>query len=411
MQFSANERDGATAAHGGDSTGPGKIGDNLATRLDPRFFEKALMPGRRQTLATALLVLLAMTCVDSPKPVRAESASWLFASLLREKKILTYMRMPVSGKLVRLGETKTPAEPAHMNVSPDRRTLFVSFRSTGQLASYRIHPANGSLVRLSVVAGGEDPAFMQPDSSGRFLISAYYRSNNVTVHTVDKQGRISERPLQTVATAEKAHGVAIDSKDRFVFVSHTGGNRVHQFAFDKQRGFLKALDPTFVARPKGEHPRHIVMHPSDRWAYTSNEAGDSLGVYAVDGRSGVLTPLQTLSSLPDGFDKEKNATARCEITPNGKNVYVANRGHESIACYAINQKTGRVRSLGQVPTEKTPRSFTIDPRGRYLYAAGESSGRIASFLILNDGMLERFATDKAGPVAWWVIAVDTPIPQ
>ena len=196
----------------------------------------------------------------------------------------------------------------------------------------------------------------------------------MTVQSLDKQGRISREPLQTIPTAEKAHGVAIDSKDRFVFVPHTGGNRIHQFAFNRDRGRLTALDPPFVARPKGEHPRHIVMHPSDRWAYTSNEAGDSLGVYSVDTKTGRLKSLQTLSSLPADFNKGANATARCEMSPDGRFVYVANRGHESIACYAVNQKTGRATSLGQVPTEKTPRSFTIDPTGRYLYAAGESSG-------------------------------------
>ncbi|HAA52001.1 MAG TPA: hypothetical protein DCE43_19945 [Planctomycetaceae bacterium] len=364
---------------------------------------------RRLTVSRLFPVALAVVLGVGPTLAMAESVSWLFASLLREKKILTYMRMPVSGKLVQLDVIKTPAEPAHMNVSPDRRTLFVSYRSTGELASFRINPANGKLTPLSVVAGGEDPAFMQPDSTGRFLISAYYVSDKVTVHAVDGQGRISEKPLQTIPTADKAHGVAIDSKDRFVFVPHTGGNRIHQFSFDREHGRLRALDPPFVARPPGEHPRHLVMHPSDRWAYTSNEAGDSLGVYAVDGRSGKLKPLQTLSSLPKGFDGAKNATARCEITPDGKFVYVANRGHQSIACFSINPKTGRATSLGQVPTEKTPRSFTIDPTGRYLYAAGESSGRIASFRILDDGLLERFATDNAGPVAWWVIAVDTPL--
>ncbi len=364
----------------------------------------------RQATAVGLLsVVLALGFW--PTPALAESASWLFVSLLQEKKVLTYMRMPVSGKLVRLDQVKTPAEPAQMNVSPDRRTLFVSFRSTGQLASYRINPANGKLTLLRVVDGGEDPAFLQPDSSGRFLISAYYVSNKVTVHGVDPQGRISEKPLQTILTAEKAHGVAIDSKDRFVFVPHTGGNRVHQFSFDRNRGRLRALDPPFVARPKGEHPRHIVMHPSDRWAYTSNEAGSSLGVYAVDGKSGRLTPLQTLSSLPEDFNRANNSTARCEMTPDGRFVYVANRGHQSIACYSINARNGRATKLGQVPTEKTPRSFTIDPTGRYLYAAGQSSGRIASFRILDDGLLERFATDEAGPVAWWVIAVDTPLPR
>lgn len=365
----------------------------------------------RTLIPLALVCLFGITPGLSPSLAHAETASWLFASLLREKKVLTYMRMPVSGKLVRLDEISTPAEPAQMNVSPDRRTLFVSFRSTGQLASFRINPANGRLTALSVVAGGEDPAFLQPDSSGRFLISAYYVSNKVTVHRLDKQGRISRQPLQTISTAEKAHGVAIDSKNRFVFVTHTGGNRVHQFSFDLSRGRLKALDPPFLARPRGEHPRHIVLHPSDRWAYTSNEAGDSLGVFAIHPKTGQLKPLQTLSSLPDGFDKELNATARCEMTPNGRFIYVANRGHESIACYAINQQTGLAKSLGQVSTEKTPRSFTIDPTGRFLYAAGQSSGRIASFRILADGMLERFATDEAGPVAWWVLAVDTPLPR
>ena len=366
---------------------------------------------RRVLLNSLLAFLLALVLQVSSAPLHAESASWLFASLLKEKKILTYMRMPVSGRLVRLDAIGTPAEPAQMNVSPDRRTLFVSLRSTGQLASFRINPANGRLTRLSVVAGGEDPAFMQPDSTGRFLISAYYISNKVTVHAVDKLGRISDKPLQTIPTAEKAHGVAIDSRDRFVFVPHTGGNRVFQFGFNRKTGRLTVAEPPFVARPKGEHPRHIVIHPTDRWAYTSNEAGDSLGVYSIDARSGRLTSLQTLSTLPDGFDGERNATARCEMTPDGRFVYVANRGHESIACFAINQKTGRATSLGQVATERTPRSFTIEPRGRYLYAAGQSSGRIASFRILKDGRLERFATDEAGPVAWWVIAVDTPLPK
>ena len=194
-------------------------------------------------------------------------------------------------------------------------------------------------------------------------------------------------------------------------MTHTGGNRVDQFSFDVSRGKLTPLDPPFLARPKGEHPRHIVLHPNNRWAYTSNEAGDSLGVFAVHPKTGQLKSLQTESSLPDDFDKDRNATARCEMTPNGRFVYVANRGHESIACYAVNQQTGLATSLGQVPTEKTPRSFTIDPTGRFLYAAGQSSGRIASFRILENGMLERFATDEAGPVAWWVLAVDTPLPR
>ena len=142
--------------------------------------------------------------------------------------------------------------------------------------------------------------------------------------------------------------------------------------------------------------------------YVSNEAGDSLGVYEVDRLRGKLRPLQTVSTLPAGYDGSRNATARCEITRNGRFVYVANRGHDSIACFAINQQTGLVTSLGQVPTEKTPRSFTIAPDGRFLYAAGQGSGRLATFSIEASGKLKRVGTTQSGPVSWWVLAVDVP---
>lgn len=338
----------------------------------------------------------------------AEAASLLFVSLLREKQIVTFQRDVDSGSLVRRLSTFCPAEPACMSVSGDRKTLFVSFRSSGQLASYRIDPNGRRLQMLSVVSGGEDPAYLLPDRTGRFLLSAYYAANKVCVHAISADGKLSQQPLQTVPTAEKAHGIALNSRNQFAFVPHTGANRIFQFRFDPAIGRLSAGDPAFVSTPPADQPRHICLHWSDRWAYVSNEAGDSLGVYEVDRLRGKLRPLQTVSTLPAGYDGSRNATARCEITRNGRFVYVANRGHDSIACFAINQQTGLVTSLGQVPTEKTPRSFTIAPDGRFLYAAGQGSGRLATFSIEASGKLKRVGTTQSGPVSWWVLAVDVP---
>jgi 6-phosphogluconolactonase len=98
------------------------------------------------------------------------------------------------------------------------------------------------------------------------------------------------------------------------------------------------------------------------------------------------------------------------MTADGRFVYVANRGHDSLAGFAIDQQTGRVRALGQTATEQTPRSFTIDPSGRFLYAAGEGSGRIAAYRIEPDGALNRLSTYDPGPVPWCVLAVDVPPP-
>ena len=93
--------------------------------------------------------------------------------------------------------------------------------------------------------------------------------------------------------------------------------------------------------------------------------------------------------------------------PSGKFVYSSNRGHDSIAGFAIDQKTGLMTSLGQFPTEKTPRSFNIDPSGRFLYAAGQSSGKLAAYRINKQtGMLNRFATYPLGKGPAWVQVVE-----
>jgi 6-phosphogluconolactonase len=332
------------------------------------------------------------------------AGSWLFVSLLREKTIVTFERNPKTGELIRRHETKCPAEPACMNVSHDRKTLFVSFRSTGKLASFRIE-TTGKLSALGAVDGGSDPAYLLPDAQGRFLLAAYYQSNKVTVNRLTS-GVIGEL-IQTIPTAEKAHGIAFNGKNSRAYVSHTGANRIYQFRFNKNSGRLQPNQPAFVSTPQTDHPRHITLHPSERWAYTSNEAGDSLGLFSIDPKSGTLRAIQTVSSIPSDFDGSKNATARCEMTPNGRFVYVANRGHDSIACFSIDPKTGRATSLGQIATEKTPRSFSIDPAGKYLYAAGQSTGKIATFQIQKDGRLKRIATHNSGPMSWWVQAVDT----
>ena len=337
----------------------------------------------------------------------SDPGHWLFVSLLKEKKIVSFQRL-ANGQVQRRGEASCAAEPACMSISQDRRTLYVAYRSTGQLAAFRVHGMTGQLTRLNVVAGGSDPAYLLPDRSGRYLLSAYYESHKVVVHPLDPEGGIGMDPVQTVLTAEKAHGIAISRNNQRVYVSHTGADRIYQFLLDETTGKLAANRPAFVKTPTGEHPRHITLHPTGRWAYVSNEASDSLGVFEVAPETGLLRRKQTLSTLPPGFAGEANATARCEMTPNGKFVYVSNRGHDSIACFGLDQATGRARLLGIVPTEKTPRSFTIDPAGKYLYAAGQSSGKVAAFEILATGQLQRLATLEAGSVPWWVLAVDVP---
>lgn len=341
--------------------------------------------------------------------VRAES--YVFVSLLRQQKIVTFRRDAESGVLERCHATDCPAEPAFMAASNDGRILFVSLRSSGQLATFRVNPENGHLSLINVVAGGDDPAFLTTDHSGKFLLTAYYVSNKVTIHRVESDGRLSEGPLQTVATGANAHGIAILSNDRSVYVSHTGANRIDQFHFDAHDGRLTPLDPPFVAAKPGQNPRHIVLHPSNRWAYCSNEAGgsaeDGASMYTLDAVTTGLTLQQSVSSLPEDFDANQNSTSRCLMPPDGRFLYVANRGHNSIAGFAIDQTSGLLKRISVTRAEANPRSFTITHDGRYLYAAGEESGCVACFRITDSGELSPFSTIDSGPVSWAILAVET----
>jgi 6-phosphogluconolactonase len=97
-----------------------------------------------------------------------------------------------------------------------------------------------------------------------------------------------------------------------------------------------------------------------------------------------------------------------ELSPSGRFLYAANRGHDSIACFAVDEDTGQLTALGQTPTEATPRSFQIEPDGQFLIAAGQGSGKLALFSISDAGALTRQQTYDVGEAPWWVQVVRLP---
>jgi 6-phosphogluconolactonase len=150
-------------------------------------------------------------------------------------------------------------------------------------------------------------------------------------------------------------------------------------------------------------PRHLAFHPTKDLAFTSDEQGSSVTAYSFDAAAG-LKPLQTLSTLPAGYT-ERNTTAEVKVHPSGKFVWVSNRGHDSLAGFAIDD-AGKLTALGQTPTEKTPRSFEIDPSGQFAFGAGEGSGKLAVFRINTEtGELKRLHTVDVGQSLTWVMAV------
>ncbi len=352
----------------------------------------------------------------------AFAADVVYISVAGEKRIAIYQVDPADGRLTHVGDASTAGEPGALTTDPKRRFLFVALRSTGELAAFRIEPTTGKLTHINTVPAGADPAHISVDQKGRFLLTAYYVAGQVTVHTIADNGSLSKEPRQTVKTKEKAHAIVLDPREHAVLIPHTGPNVIYALWWDGKSGEIESLrfGSEFFETPKNSGPRHLIFHPTleieigvdadAQVAYVVNEQGSSVTMYhaILNPINWVLQSKQTLSTLPADF-KGSNACAEIRLHPSHRFLYVSNRGHDSIAGFRIDKGTGELTSLGQTPTEKTPRSFDIDPSGKFLFAAGESSGRLAAYRVDEMlGSLERTATYEIGKMPWWVMAVRLP---
>lgn len=350
-----------------------------------------------------IAIVIAATAV---LPSSAIARQLTYVSLDGENRIAVYSVNEKTGTLTHSADVPTPSPPGGLASDPGNRFLFCSLRRAGKLASFRIG-RDGGLTLINIVEGGADPAYVATDRTGQFLFTAYYVASRVSVHRISETGSLSKKPLQWITTDEKAHAIVPDLTNRFVFVPHTGPNAIYSFRFDEKSGRLTPLNPLIVHTGNQTGPRQLAYHPKLNFVFFDYEQGSAIASFELDRKTGRLTFRQRLSSIPDGFTGT-NSNARIEITPSGEFIYVANRGHDSLAGYRVDSRTGKLSSLGQFATEATPRGFAIDPKGQFLYAAGQSSGRLAAFRISRDGQLERIATYEVGRQPWWVHVVELP---
>lgn len=353
---------------------------------------------KRFLCLTAFLLL----CVP---PLTA--GQFIYVSESGDNSIAIYRQDAETGDLTFLERQETDGAPGSLDTDPGRRFLFAALRSTQAIASFEINQDTGRLTLLSTTSPEEDPTYVFVDYTGKWLLSASYRAGKVAVHGILDGGRL-EPEGRWYETAEKAHCIRLEGSNRFAYVPHTGPERIYQFEFDDETGELTPTDPPFEETPQGYGPRHIQFHPRLNLAYVDNEQASSVTAYDLNVDTGALDPRDTISTLPDDFTGN-NSNADIELTPDGRLLYASNRGHDSIAGFAVDSE-GALTSLGTFPTEETPRSFNIDPTGSFLYAAGQKSNRLAAYQIRPNGQLLQFETHETGKSPSWVLTVDTDRP-
>ena len=306
---------------------------------------------------------------------------------------------PSTGKLTPVELVAETVSPSFLAVDPAQRYLFAANEigdyqnaKSGSVSSFAIDRRSGKLTALNTVASrGADPCHLTVDKSGNHVLVANYTGGSVAVLPVKPDGRLGEasdvvQHLGSSVDPERqkephAHDVVLTPDNRFAVVADLGLDKLLVYRFDLENGKLSPNDPPFGQVKPGSGPRHIALHPNGRWAYVIDEMGNTVTAFDWDGDKGSFHELQTITTLPKDF-KGENSTAELVVHPKGRYLYGSNRGHDSIAVYAIDPAKGMLTSIEDVPTlGKEPRNFALDPAGAYLFAANQNSNTVVVFRV------------------------------
>jgi 6-phosphogluconolactonase len=315
------------------------------------------------------------------------------------KGIYVYRYDSGSAKVTSLGLAAQTINPSFLAVHPNRRFLYAvnelgdyKGQKSGGVSAFAIDNATGKLTLLNEVAsGGADPCYISVDKTGKFVLVANYTGGNVSVFPILKDGSLGEASAFVQHTghgtnpkrqeAPHAHSIDLSPDNRFAIVDDLGLDETLVYKFDSSKGAVTLNDPPFAKADAGAGPRHFALAPNGKFAYVIHEMGSTVSVFDYDAAAGVLHQVQTISTIPKDFTR-LNEDAEIEVHPSGKFLYASNRGHDSIAVFAIDPNKGTLSLIEYVPTKgQSPRHFQIDPTGSLLFAENEKSDNIVIFRI------------------------------
>ena len=313
--------------------------------------------------------------------------------------IYVYRLNASSGELKFESKATGVESPSFLALHPEHRYLYavnavreVDGKPNGRVSAFGINPESGELTFLNhQLSGGPGPCHLSVDLTGRYVLVANYAGGSVAMLPIQADGSLGEATdfVQHAGSSVNpdrqegphAHSINIDSGNRYAFAPDLGIDKIMIYELDLTQGKLNPNRPPWVQVHAGAGPRHFDFHPNGKWAYAINELDSTMTAFQYDSSGGVLTEIESVTTLPDDFDGTSHC-ADVHVSPSGKFVYGSNRGHDSIVIFAIDEHTGRLTLVGHESTQgEIPRNFAIDPGGTLLLAANQMSDTVVSFWI------------------------------
>lgn len=283
----------------------------------------------------------------------------------------------------------------------ERSVLYVSTSDPeiGTVHSYKINKeSNPPTLELinSQKTGANCPCHLAVNSQNNFLYCANYGEDgnaSFTFFPLQKSGFIEQPqniikyagsgPNQNRQECSHIHCTYITPDGQHICVVDLGTDTIHVYALDFQSGInFTSEKVTKISMKPGEGPRHIIFDPKQEYAYVASELGNSVTSFRInksDSGCGLsFDHVSTLSTLPEGFSGVSYVAA-IKFSKNFDQLFVSNRGHESIACFSLDGKGGMTLKNIVSVGGKFPRDFDFFPNVDILAATNQLSNDVTFF--------------------------------
>ncbi|MFD1849600.1 lactonase family protein [Oceanobacillus bengalensis] len=305
------------------------------------------------------------------------------------KGIYTFTLDTEASKISNVEVAANLCNPTYLNVSEDNRYLYSVIKEgeSGGVASYAIESKTGELTHLNnQLEAGASPCHISVASDNKRIVTANYHKGTIELYEANKESgmvtpvtsiieHIGSGPHKERQEKAHTHYAGFSPDEAFVFAIDLGIDKL--ISYEMKDSNLKEVSSLSVKAGSG--PRHLEFHPNGKYAYLMTELSSEVIVMSYDKNNGSFTELQYISTIPEDFT-ENNQGSAIHLSSDGRFVYAANRGHNSIAIFRVNEDSGELTFITHTSTEGNwPRDFALDPSGKFIIVSNQESSNLVLF--------------------------------
>ncbi|MBR3306797.1 MAG: lactonase family protein [Lachnospiraceae bacterium] len=283
----------------------------------------------------------------------------------------------------------TISNSSYMTISHDRRVLY-SITDSG-VEAYRIKE-DGTLETISEASiNGMRGCYLSTDYRNRFLFVAGYHDGKITVLSLKPDGTIGEitdevyhKGIGSVVDRNfrpHVNCVKMTRDNKYLLAADLGLDHTKVYQLDHEHGKLKMVDIIHSEQYSG--PRHIKISKNGEFIYIIHESSKTVDVYHYYevGDNPEFEKIQSISTLND-YHAGDSAASALNLSWDFRYLVCSNAGDNSVMIYSIDEKTGLLTKILCLPISGDyPKDAALFPDNRHLVSLNHENNTMTFFAV------------------------------